>query len=88
AGLVAGLAVAIGAWGMPVGLAFNAVGAGMALALVPVMWIVFNALLLYNIAVKSGRFDQFRQWMLDNLPDDRRLVLLVVAFSFGCLLEG
>lgn len=88
AGLVAGLAVAIGAWGMPVGLAFNAVGAGMALAVVPVMWIVFNALLLYNIAVKSGRFDQFRQWMLDNLPDDRRLVLLVVAFSFGCLLEG
>ncbi|RQP33128.1 L-lactate permease [Burkholderia ubonensis] len=88
AGLIAGLAVAIGAWGMPVGLAFDAVAAGMALALIPVMWIVFNALLLYNIAVKSGRFDQFRQWMLDHLPDDRRLVLLVVAFSFGCLLEG
>ncbi|MXN74277.1 L-lactate permease [Burkholderia sp. 4701] len=88
AGLVAGLAVAIGAWGMPAGLAFDAVAAGMALAVVPVMWIVFNALLLYNIAVKSGRFDQFRQWMLDHLPDDRRLVLLVVAFSFGCLLEG
>ncbi|KVN23389.1 lactate permease [Burkholderia pyrrocinia] len=88
AGLIAGLAVAIGAWGMPAGLAFDAVAAGMALAVVPVMWIVFNALLLYNIAVKSGRFDQFRQWMLDHLPDDRRLVLLVVAFSFGCLLEG
>ncbi|RQS68917.1 L-lactate permease [Burkholderia sp. Bp8963] len=88
AGLIAGLAVAIGAWGMPASLAFDAVAAGMALALIPVMWIVFNALLLYNIAVKSGRFDQFRQWMLDHLPDDRRLVLLVVAFSFGCLLEG
>lgn len=88
AGLIAGLAIAIGIWGMPAGLAFNAVGAGMALALIPVMWIVFNALLLYNIAVRSGRFDQFRQWMLDHLPDDRRLVLLVVAFSFGCLLEG
>lgn len=88
AGLITGLVVAIGAWGMPAGLAFDAVGAGMALALVPVMWIVVNALLLYNIAVKSGRFDMFRQWMLDHLPDDRRLVLLVVAFSFGCLLEG
>jgi len=87
-GLVTGLLIAIGVWGMPAGLAFNAVGAGMALALVPVMWIVFNALLLYNVAVKSGRFEQFRQWMLDHLPDDRRLVLLVVAFSFGCLLEG
>ncbi|AOJ07668.1 L-lactate permease [Burkholderia mayonis] len=88
AGLVTGIVVAIAVWGMPAGLALNAVGAGMALALIPVMWIVFNALLLYNIAVKSGRFDQFRQWMLDHLPDDRRLVLLVVAFSFGCLLEG
>lgn len=88
AALIAGLVIAIGVWGMPASLAFNAVGAGMALALIPVMWIVFNALLLYNIAVKSGRFDQFRQWMLDHLPDDRRLVLLVVAFSFGCLLEG
>ncbi len=88
AGLIVGLVIAIAAWGMPAGLAFDAVGAGMALALVPVMWIVFNALMLYNIAVKTGRFDQFRQWMLDHLPDDRRLVLLVVAFSFGCLLEG
>jgi lactate permease len=88
AGLVVGLAIAIGLWGMPAGLAFNAVSAGMTLALIPVMWIVFNALLLYNIAVRTGRFDQFRQWMLDHLPDDRRLVLLVVAFSFGCLLEG
>ncbi|MGN6667030.1 MAG: L-lactate permease [Trinickia sp.] len=87
-GLIVGLVVAIAVWGMPAGLAFDAVGAGMALALVPVMWIVFNALLLYNIAVKTGRFDAFRQWMLDHLPDDRRLVLLVVAFSFGCLLEG
>ncbi|MBW4048369.1 MAG: L-lactate permease [Proteobacteria bacterium] len=87
-GLVTGLLIAVGVWGMPAGLAFNAVGAGMALALLPVMWIVFNALLLYNVAVKSGRFEQFRQWMLDHLPDDRRLVLLVVAFSFGCLLEG
>ncbi|MDR0457784.1 MAG: L-lactate permease, partial [Burkholderiaceae bacterium] len=88
AGLACGLVIAIGVWGMPAELAFNAVGAGMALALIPVMWIVFAALLLFNIAVKSGRFEQFRQWMLEHLPDDRRLVLLVVAFSFGCLLEG
>jgi lactate permease len=88
AGLIVGVVIAIAVWGMPVGLAINSVAAGMALALIPVMWIVVNALLLYNIAVKSGRFEQFRQWMLAHLPDDRRLVLLVVAFSFGCLLEG
>jgi len=88
AGLLTGLIIAIFGWAMPVGMAFNAVSAGMALALIPVMWIVFQALLLYNLSVKSGRFDEFRQWMLLHLPDDRRLILLVVAFSFGCLLEG
>jgi lactate permease len=88
AGLVAGLVIAVGVWGMPISLAVDSVAAGMALALVPVMWIVFAALLLFNIAVRTGYFDQFRQWMLNNLPNDRRLVLLVVAFSFGCLLEG
>ena len=57
-------------------------------ALWPVMWIVFSALLLYNIAVISGRFDAFREWLLANLPNDRRVVLVVIGFCFGCLLEG
>ena len=52
------------------------------------MWIVFNALLLYNIAVISGRFDAFRDWLLKALPNDRRIVLVVIGFCFGCLLEG
>ena len=52
------------------------------------MWIVVNALLLYNIAVKSGRFDAFRVWVIDHLPNDRRVVLVVIGFCFGALLEG
>jgi lactate permease len=52
------------------------------------MWIVVNALLLYNIAVDSGRFDAFRDWVIDHLPNDRRVVLVVVGFCFGALLEG
>jgi lactate permease len=87
-GLVVGFIIAITAWGMPAGMAMNSVFMGIVFALLPVMWIVFSALVLYNVAVKSGRFDQFRLWMLEHLPDDRRLVLLVVAFSFGCLMEG
>ncbi|MDR3530447.1 MAG: L-lactate permease [Rhodopila sp.] len=87
-GLVAGLVVAVLGWQMPVGLALDSVVAGAVFALWPVMWIVFNALLLYNIAVASGRFDAFRDWVLDHLPDDRRIVLVVIGFCFGCLLEG
>jgi lactate permease len=87
-GLIVGLVIAILVWRFPVGLAFDSIAAGVVFALWPVMWIVFNALLLYNIAVASGRFDAFRAWLLDHLPDDRRVVLVVIGFCFGALLEG
>jgi lactate permease len=88
AGLLVGLVVAVGPWQMPFGLALQSMLHGATFALWPVMWIVFNALLLYNIAVHSGRFDAFRSWLLTHLPDDRRVVLVVVGFCFGALLEG
>lgn len=87
-GLVLGLLVAVLVWRFPVGLALDAVAAGMVFAIWPVMWIVFNALLIYNIAVMSGRFDAFRDWIVDHMPNDRRIVLVVIGFCFGCLLEG
>ena len=88
AGLVVGLIVAVAVWQMPLGLALNSVANGAVFALWPVMWIVVNALLLYNIAVRSGRFDAFRNWVVNHLPNDRRIVLVVVGFCFGALLEG
>jgi lactate permease len=58
------------------------------IALWPVMWIVLNALLLYNVAVRSGHFEAFRAWLINHLPNDRRVVLVVIGFCFGALLEG
>ncbi|WP_158808759.1 L-lactate permease [Beijerinckia sp. L45] len=87
-GLIVGLILAITVWQFPVNLALDSVAAGAAFALWPVMWIVFNGLLLYNIAVISGRFDCFRDWIVKHLPNDRRIVLVVIGFCFGCLLEG
>lgn len=88
AGLLVGLIIAVTAWQMPAVAAFSSIADGAAFALVPVMWIVFNALVLYNVTVISGRFDAFRAWMMEHLPNDRRVVLVVIGFSFGCLLEG
>ena len=88
AGLLVAFAISVLVWQFPLGLALNSTAAGAVFALWPVMWIVFNALLLYNIAVSSGRFDAFRDWVLDHLPNDRRIVLVVIGFCFGCLLEG
>ena len=87
-GLAVGLLVAVLGWRFPVGLALESIAAGAVFGLWPIMWIVFNALLLYNIAVMSGRFDAFRDWVLNHLPNDRRVVLVVIGFCFGCLLEG
>ena len=88
AGLIVGLVIAVAVWSLPVGLALDSVFNGIVLALWPVMWIVVNALLLYNVAVRSGRFESFRAWLIANLPNDRRVILVVIGFCFGALLEG
>jgi lactate permease len=88
AGLVVGLLIAATIWGMPANLVFASALNGAVFALWPVMWIVVNALLLYNVAVQSGRFDAFRAWVIRHLPNDRRIVLIAIGFCFGALLEG
>ena len=88
AGLAVAMAIAIGVWQMPVSLAVSSTAAGVAFALWPIMWIVFSALILYNTAVLSGRFDAFRRWVLTHLPNDKRIVLVVIGYGFGSLLEG
>ena len=87
AGLIIAFGLAVAIWKLPVGLALSSVAAGAAFAAWPVMWIVVNALLLYNVSVASGRFDAFRAWMVEHLPNDRRVVLVVIGFSFGCPLD-
>ena len=88
AGLIVGLIIAIAVWGLPAPIAIAAATNGAVFALWPVMWIVITALFVYNIAVCSGRFDAFRAWIIKHLPNDRRVVLIVIAFCFGALLEG
>src|SRR5258708_6302397 len=88
AGLVVASVVAATIWEMPLQMALAAACNGAIFALWPVMWIVINALLLYNIAVASGRFDAFRDWVIARLPNDRRVILVVIGFCFGALLEG
>jgi lactate permease len=88
AGLLIALVIGIAVWQMPAATAFAAAFNGAVFALWPVMWIVVNALWVYNIAVSSGRFDAFRAWIIRHLPNDKRVVLIAIGFSFGALLEG
>ena len=88
AGLVLALIIAVQPWQMPIGLALQSVLHGATIAIWPVMWIVVNGLLLYNIAVRSGRFDALRHWVIRHIPNDRRVILVVIGFCFGALMEG
>ena len=87
-GLICSLLLACFLWHMPVSLALVSVGYGFVYALWPIMWIVFAALWLYNLAVETGKFDLLRCWMEGHASGDMRVQAVMVAFCFGALLEG
>jgi len=74
-------------WGMPFGVTVGTATEGMAFGLWPISWIVLNAVFFHNLTVASGDFDVIKR-ALTRLTEDRRLQALLIAFSFGALLEG
>jgi lactate permease len=74
-------------WQMPFGIALGAATEGMAFGLWPISWIVLNAVFFHNLTVASGDFDVIKR-SLARLTTDRRIQALLVAFSFGALIEG
>src|SRR6185503_8947049 len=86
-GLITSLIVATMFFGMPVRLALSTVGYGAAYGLFPIGWIILNVIFLYQLTKERGLFDVLRQ-SITGLTQDRRLQLLLVAFSFGAFIEG
>jgi L-lactate transport len=87
-GLLSAAALALTAWHMPFHLAAWSVVYGFVFAIWSILWIVFNALWLYNLSVKAGSFDLLRRWMEEHASGDACIQAILVAFSFGALLEG
>src|SRR5207247_985902 len=87
AAMLTALALAWIVWGMPFGVTLGTATEGMAFGLWPISWIVLNAVFFHNLTVASGDFDVIKR-SLTRLTTDRRLQTLLVAFSFGALLEG
>lgn len=87
AGLAAALITAIGVYGMPVELALSSAGAGAVYGLFPIGWIVVTAIFVYEITVETGQFAVLRS-TIAHLTDDRRIQVLLIAFSFGAFIEG
>lgn len=85
--LLAGFIVATTFYAMPPELAGMAALYGLLNGLFPIGWIVLNAVLLYNVSVKSGSFEIVRD-TIESVTSDRRLQALLIAFCFGAFLEG
>lgn len=87
AGLGSAFAVALVGYGMPAQLALISAAYGAAFGLFPIAWIVFTSILLYRLAVDTGKFEIIKD-SVGGLTNDRRLQALFIAFSFGAFIEG
>ena len=86
-GLGVALAVAIGAYHMPVKAAAVTTLFGAGYGLFPIGWIILNLIFLYQLTVEKGLFAVLRG-NLANLAPDPRVQVILIAFSFGAFFEG
>src|SRR5262249_24288566 len=86
-GLAAAILVAILIFGMPPALVASTALYGGAYGLLPIGWIILNVIFLYQLTNDRGYFDVMRD-SITTVTRDRRLQLLLVAFSFGAFFEG
>jgi lactate permease len=85
--LAVALVIAIWAYGMPTGQAVLAGSEGAIFGFFPILWIVINALWIYTMTVETGHFDVLRRTFAQ-VSDDQRIQAIIIAFSFGALLEA
>ncbi len=85
--LVVSVLVAIIAYSMPTGQAVMSGVEGAVFGFFPILWIVINAIWVYNMTVVTGHFDVLRR-SFARISDDQRIQAVIVAFCFGALLEA
>src|SRR6266851_1110045 len=79
--------IAILIFTMPPGMSIRASLLGIVAGFFPIGWIVLNVIFLYQITVATGKFELLKR-AVGGVTEDRRLQLLLIAFSFGAFFEG
>ncbi len=87
AALLVALVIAIVGFDMPVDQALVVGSWGAAFGFFPIMWIVINAIWVYNMTVATGHFDVLRR-SFARVSDDMRVQAIIIAFCFGALMEA
>lgn len=86
-GLAASLFIASNVFHMPPLLGIRAALYGACYGLFPIGWIILNVIFLYDMTCAAGRFSVLQKSLM-GITQDRRLQLLLIAFSFGAFFEG
>jgi lactate permease len=85
--LAVSLAVAVAVYSMPLGQALLSGSEGAAFGFFPILWIVLNAIWVYNLTVTTGHFDVLRR-SFSRVSPDMRVQAIIIAFCFGALMEA
>ncbi len=85
--LALAIVLAVLVYGMPLGQTLLAGTEGAAFGFFPILWIVINAIWVYQMTVETGHFDVLRR-SFARVSDDQRIQAVIIAFSFGALLEA
>ena len=86
-GLAASMLIAIRVFHMPAGMGARTAVFGACYGLFPIGWIILNVIFMYDLTCASGRFKVLQESLM-GITQDRRLQLLLIAFSFGAFFEG
>ena len=79
--------IAIFVFTMPAEMSIRASLLGIVSGFFPIGWIVLNVIFLYQLTVATGQFELLKR-AVGGVTEDRRLQLLLIAFSFGAFFEG
>ena len=87
ASLAIAIVVAVAVYSMPGGQVLDAAVLGACFGLFPIMFIVWNAIWIYNMTDATGHFAVLRR-SFAKISDDQRIQAVIIAFSFGALIEA
>src|SRR3954469_23307476 len=87
ASLAVAIIVALAVYSMPFGQTMDSTAEGAVFGFFPIMFIVINAVWIYNMTRDTGDFATLRQ-SFSAVSSDQRVQAVIIAFSFGALLEA
>lgn len=86
-GVIAAFLVSCIVFRMPLASAASAFALGSLSGFLGIIWIVLAAMFLYTMTVVTGKFEIVKESII-HISFDRRLQCVLIAFSFGAIIEG